>query len=124
MKQQSRGFSLLEVIIAATIFAVGMLALAGLQYTSVYSIGAGDRRVAATNLVEQVLEAARNQGISNFNAGDYTGEFDVLGNAYGDDGTGLKLVRVVTVSGNSVNVDVSWSVKGEIKHVKASTFLY
>jgi len=122
--EKQKGFSLIEVIIAATIFAVGMLALAGLQYTSVYSIGAGDRRVTATNLVEQVLEAARNQGASNFKAGDYSGDFDLLGNAYGDENSGLKFTRTVTVSGNTVNVDVSWNVKGEVKHVKASTFLY
>lgn len=123
--KKEEGFSIIEVIIAAAIFAVGVLAIAGMQYTSFFSVGAGDRRVCATNLVEQSLEAARNQGISQFNSGSYTGDYDSLGNAVpADYSTGVKFTRVVTVSGNIVTSTVSWNVKGEVKNVTSSTFLY
>lgn len=124
MKKQN-GFSLIEVIIAAAIFAIGMIALAGMQYTSFYSVGAGDRRVIATNLVEQSLEAARNKGLMQFNLNDYSGDYDSLGNLVGADfSSGVKFTRAVTLSGNIVTSTVSWNVKGEVKNVTSSTFLY
>lgn len=124
MKKQN-GFSLIEVIIAATIFAIGMMALAGMQYTSVYSISAGDKRVAATNLMEQALEAARNQGVSTFDVNSYSGQYDSIGNLVDDSfDSGIKFTRTITVSGNIVQAKVTWNIKGEEKNVTSSTFLY
>lgn len=57
-----RGFSLIEVLIAATIFAIGLLALAGAQLVSIRSNQGNYDFTVATNLVEQQLEELRAGG--------------------------------------------------------------
>ena len=57
-----RGFSLIEVLIAATIFAIGLLALAGAQLVSIRSNQGNYNFTVATNLVEQQLEELRANG--------------------------------------------------------------
>jgi type IV pilus assembly protein PilV len=50
------GFSLVEVLIAITILAVGILAVAGMQSTSIRSNYASNRQASAISLVQDQME--------------------------------------------------------------------
>ena len=54
-----RGFSLLEVVIAIGIFAIGMLALASLQGSLTRSSADANLRMVADNIAERTLEDLR-----------------------------------------------------------------
>ena len=122
-KQLQGGFSLIEVLIAATVFAVGMLALVGMQYTSIYLTTTSNNRFIANNLVQQVMEVARAEGQDTFSAAPYTGTFDTQGKpATGD--TDRRFTRQVAIAGNTLTVRVSWQEKGEVKHVTSSSLIF
>jgi type IV pilus assembly protein PilV len=57
--QNQNGFTLLEILVALTIFAVGMLGIAGVQIQSLrYNSGSDDRTrtaAAAQDVLEQIL---------------------------------------------------------------------
>ncbi len=53
---QKGGFSLLEVLIAITILSVGVLAVAGMQSTSIKSNYASNRMANAIGLVQEKME--------------------------------------------------------------------
>ncbi len=57
-----RGFSLLEVVIAIAIFAIGMLALASMQGSLTRSSADGNLRTVATNIAERTIEDLRGFG--------------------------------------------------------------
>lgn len=117
------GFSLIEVLIAATIFSVGMLALVGLQYSSIHLTTTSNNRFIANNLVQQAMEHARAQGLAHFDPSEFQGEFDLQGHpATGE--TDRSFTRQVTVAGNDIRVRVSWQEKGEVKHVTASSLIF
>ncbi|WP_457631723.1 type IV pilus modification PilV family protein [Oceanithermus sp.] len=56
---QSRGFTLIEVVIAAFILAVAVLALLGLQLTSAKSSAKARELRAATSITENILQSVR-----------------------------------------------------------------
>ncbi len=58
MKEQ-RGFSLIEVLIATTVFAVGMLALAGMLSQSIKNNKGSDNFAIATSLAQSQIEALK-----------------------------------------------------------------
>src|SRR4051794_18032 len=55
------GLSLLEVVVAMAVFAVGVTALLGILVNTDGVVGDNIRRSAAANLVNQTLEVARAQ---------------------------------------------------------------
>jgi len=61
MKRES-GFSLIEVLIAASIFAIGLIALAGAQLVSIRANQSNYNYTVATTLVQQQLEELRAGG--------------------------------------------------------------
>ena len=56
----NRGFSLLEMLVAVTILAVGLLAVAGLQATAIKGNFHGGSTSRATALAEDRIEELRN----------------------------------------------------------------
>jgi type IV pilus modification protein PilV len=58
-RRQSRGFTLIEVLIGILIFAIGMMALAKLQGNLARNSGDSNARTVATNIAEEVIERAR-----------------------------------------------------------------
>ena len=60
----NKGFSLLELLIALTILAVGLLAMAGLQATAIKGNSHGNAMSQAINLAEDRIEEIRNMDYS------------------------------------------------------------
>ncbi|MBK1647899.1 type IV pilus modification protein PilV [Rhabdochromatium marinum] len=70
LKQQ--GFTLIEVLIAALVLAIGLLGLAGLQAVSLKMSQGSYLRVQATNLAYEIADSIR---ANKSNASDYAGTF-------------------------------------------------
>jgi prepilin-type N-terminal cleavage/methylation domain-containing protein len=62
---QSRGFTLIEVVIAAFILAVAVLALLGLQLTSAKSSAKARELRAATSITENILQSVRSAAVDD-----------------------------------------------------------
>lgn len=55
-RDRQAGFSLIEVLIALTIFAIGLLSIAGMQITAIQTNSRGGTLSAATAVAEGILE--------------------------------------------------------------------
>lgn len=62
MEQQSRGFSLIEVLIAVLILAIGLLGVAGVQYLSLQRTTDANLRSLATLQVQSIADTIRVTG--------------------------------------------------------------
>jgi len=62
LHSQTRGFSLIELLVAVVIFSVGMLAVAGLQTVSKRANFEGLQRATATQIANGLLEDMRTNG--------------------------------------------------------------
>jgi len=67
------GFSLLEVLIGATVLAVGLLGLASMFPVAYVNVDSGGKLTEATALAQSFLEQLRTMGTNNF--GDIGGDF-------------------------------------------------
>ncbi len=77
-----QGFSLVEVLIALTIFAIGLLAIAGMQITAIKTNSSANTRAVETDIATSILNEITTWPISSFvdevnvpwvfNAGDET----------------------------------------------------
>ncbi len=118
---KEKGFSLIEVLIAATIFSIGLIALAGAQLVSIRSTQSNYNFTAATSLVEQELEDLHAVGSAGLVNGS-DGPLDMLGRTANDyqnppDAANFIFNRTWTCtpsnpgSGNScqVHVEVRWT---------------
>jgi uncharacterized protein (TIGR02598 family) len=121
--RKSPGFSLIEVMIAVVIFSFGMLALVGLQYSSINMTSTSNNRFAAINLVQQVIERARADGKGRFNPSSFEGTYNQLGKPATGESTRV-FTRTVAVNGNILVVQVNWNEHTEVKHVTSSSFFY
>ncbi len=128
--QSNKGFSMIELMIAAAIFAFGMLAIAGMSYTSVYLVNTSNNRFTATTLAQAVVEEARNHGQSWASAKDgETKFFDELGNEIsGQVASGVVFTRQINTqvlgTGVLMRVKVTWIERGEAKNVVQSAVIY
>jgi len=78
-----KGFSLIELLIAVTILAVGLLAVAGLQVTAIQGNTQGNLTSQATTIAEDQIETIRNMDYAaiSFAANPYI-EADVGGTSF------------------------------------------
>lgn len=68
LQGSNRGFTLVEVLVAITIFAIGLLALAGMQLTAINGGATSQRVTAAVGLADGIVQnlMARDAGDSIF----------------------------------------------------------
>ena len=118
MRRRNQGFTLVEVLIALTILAVGLLALALLQTTAIKGNSLASKSTVATQLAQDQMEKFRHTAwasITSTPAGGYnTGTMTpVYGGFPGSEGD------VVTVRG--VNYYRAWFVNNVSPTVRTIT---
>ena len=55
-KYDEKGFTLVEVLVAMTIFAIGLLAIAGMQITAIKTNSSANTRTVQTDIAASILE--------------------------------------------------------------------
>jgi prepilin-type N-terminal cleavage/methylation domain-containing protein len=80
--REQKGFSLIELLIAMSILAIGMLAAASMQYSAVRNNSTGNVSTQATMLAKAQLEMLKNQDIDSATLapGDYSDPTPIDGN--------------------------------------------
>jgi len=111
--RRKEGFSLVEVLVALAILAVGLLALAVLQVTAIKGNAVANKWTIATEQAQDRLERFRHvawdniasSSSSGFNTGTMTPQYVNLPGAAGDNTTvrGTLYYRVWYVSSNVTN---------------------
>lgn len=107
-KLNNRGFSLIEMLIAVTILAVGLLAVAGLQVTAIKGNSHGSTISQATTYAQDRIEEIRN---TDYAAIAYSATpVDIPGTIY----TRETLVEVDTPMSDlkKITVTVRWNANG------------
>ena len=111
---KNRGFSLIEVMIAMAIFAIGILAVGSMQLSNTKNNTTGNITTQATMLARQKVEELKTvQNVSDLDAenggsdtvGIYTRQWDVAGSG----------------SSRQITVFVSWERRGQNRTVKLDT---
>jgi type IV pilus modification protein PilV len=111
-----RGFTLIEVLIAIAIFAIGILAVAKMQYWTFRNNSTGDKTTQATMFARQKIEEIKNQDIvamtdGNDSEGIYRREWDV------DEPPGCP----AGCSARRVAVTVRWDQQGHTRSIELTT---
>lgn len=120
-----KGFSLIEVLIASTVFAIGLLALVGAQLVSIRSNQGNYNFTAATNLVEQQLEELRAGGSPALING-MDGPLDAFGYTMEDypvapPAEKFLFTRTWTCNPNNPPIDTSCQVEVQVTWVEPRT---
>ncbi|ERS87097.1 hypothetical protein Q667_15575 [Marinobacter sp. C1S70] len=103
VKKRCSGFSMIEVLIALIVLAIGLLGVAGLQTVSMQQTVASDTRSVAVMHAQSMAETIRSlRGVPNssvVNAWEAEVKRD-LGSA--------SAAKVESVGTNSANIDITW----------------
>ena len=117
MLKESRGFSLIEVLIALVLLAVGLLAVGTLQITSLRGTSFSQHLVQATYLAQDRLEFLKNLSF---------GDSRLTANRYPDPGTtiaGVTFQREYTVTNDGVLKRIECTVNWNDGRDHSVTFL-
>ncbi len=112
------GFSILEILIAVSIFAVGLLAVAALQITSFRGNRVGDELTKATMLAQMQVEALKGLDFNSANLAP--GNYIDVNNPIDETGAaGGRFIRTWTIANNTtfsrlVTVTVGWTTMGAV----------
>lgn len=125
------GFTLVEVLVAMSVFTVLVTVVLGLVVRTATAQAANDRRVVAANLADRMLESARSQRAVDIPDGLTTRTETVGGVVYTVRQTatyvpadGTTTVCAASSSGVAyklVTVTVTWPAMGRVKPVRADT---
>jgi type IV pilus assembly protein PilV len=112
-RNQERGFTLVELMVAIVVIAVGLLALARVQTQSSRDVYATGRDERALGLAQQRIEIARGSGYASVAADS------------GQSGVFAWVTRVdsVDVELKQVRVSVSWREPTRTRNVQLSTLV-
>lgn len=111
--KRSEGFTLLEVLVAVSIFAIGILAVASMQLTSIQGNAFGNEMTAATFLAQAQLE--RMKSVADVTTLATDGDPNPIDENENSPATGALYNRSWTVAAGpstgsrQVTVTVNWS---------------
>ena len=109
-RRDERGFTLLELLIAMTILAFGLLGIAYVQGTTIKRNVSAMRNTEATALIEDKIEEYRNTPYASISAG--TAEETSLGSAGIFTRTSIVENDTPLVNTKKITVRVAWSDPG------------
>ena len=113
--KKDNGFSLIELLIAMSIMALGMLAAASMQYSAVRNNTTGNTSTQATMLAKATLEMLKNQDIDStaLAVGDYVDstKVDANGNPGGIYNRNWR-IDLLGTSARRISVTVEWTKFG------------
>ena len=122
--KKDKGFSLIELLIAMSIMALGMLAAASMQYSAVRNNTTGNTATQATMLAKATLEMLKGQDIDSAElaVGDYADStrVDASGNPGGIYNRNWR-VDVLGASSRRISVTVEWTKFGSTRRVIVSS---
>ena len=129
-KTRERGFTLLEVLIAISIFSIGVLAVAAMQGTATRGNRLGNELTRATVLAQQQIEVLKSADTSHpatLATGLPTGNYNDPNNPIDETGqNGGIFARSWVIAANTtfsrlVTVTVSWTIGTKTYNVVLST---
>lgn len=122
--KEARGFSLIELLIAMSVLAIGMLAAASMQYSAVRNNTQGNVSTQAGMLARAQLEMLKSQNIGSADLlpGDYTeaSPIDENGNPGGIYNRSWRIDPLGTAA-RRIRVTVQWTKFGEPRSVVVRT---
>jgi type IV pilus assembly protein PilV len=122
--KNEKGFSLIELMIAMSVMALGMLAAASMQYSAVRNNTTGNTATQATMLAKAQLEMLKNQNIDSaiLAVGDYfdPSPIDSYGNPGGIYNRSWRIDQLGT-SARRVRVTVQWTKFGDSRQIVVRT---
>jgi prepilin-type N-terminal cleavage/methylation domain-containing protein len=110
-QSKEAGFTLIEVLIGISIFAIGMLAVARMQYASVRNTTVGNLTSQATMLAHQKMEEIKTVAFADL-ASEVENNIDGQGNAGGIFNRTTTITTPAAPLGNhvrQVQVQVQWN---------------
>jgi type IV pilus assembly protein PilV len=114
-----KGFSLVEFMIAISILAIGLLALVGLQSTSIRGNASSKNKNSAILLAEKKMEELKNTAFTSLSIGTTNDLNNPLTSSDGSGGTFNRSWTIQTYSGSAnmkqITVTLSWT-EGGIPH--------
>lgn len=122
--QNDRGFSLIELLIAMCVMALGMLAAASMQYSAVRNNTTGNTATQANMLAKATLEMLKSQNIESTTlaVGDYVdpSPVDADGNPGGIYNRSWR-IDPLGASTRRISVTVAWTRFGSTRQVTMRT---
>ena len=122
--KKENGFSLIEMLIAMSVLAFGMLAAASMQYSTVRNNTTGNTSTQANSLAKAQLEMLKNQDIGStaLAVGDYVdpSPIDASGNPGGIYNRSWRIDPLGT-SARRIRVTVVWTKFGSTRRVIVRT---
>jgi type IV pilus assembly protein PilV len=121
----SRGFTLLEVLVAIALLAVGLLGMATLVGSIINYNQLAQHVTTATTLAQDRIEELKNTGYDNIAEGSSTeANIDALGDAGGVYNRSTEVDEdAVFQNTKTVEVTVSWDWKGNTHNVVLNTII-
>ena len=118
--KRENGFSLIEMLIAMSVLAIGMLAAASMQYSTVRNNTTGNTATQANSLAKAQLEMLKSQDIKStaLAVGDYIDPtpIDANGNPGGIYNRSWRIDQLGT-SARRIRVTVEWTKFGRSRQV-------
>jgi type IV pilus assembly protein PilV len=107
-RSAEEGFTLIEVLIGVSIFAIGMMAVAKMQYATVRNTTVGNLTSQATMLAHQKMEEIKATPFADL-ANEVENNLDADGNAGGIYNRTTTINPALGAHARQVDVQVQWS---------------
>jgi prepilin-type N-terminal cleavage/methylation domain-containing protein len=122
----NRGLSIIEVLVAIAIFAIGILAVAKMQYWNVRNNTTGNITTQATMLARQKIEELKSLDFGEADMGigphpDPNNPIDENGNAGGIYTRQWDVTNPLGPSTRQIQVTVSWTRHGQTRDIELTS---